>query len=69
MKGAKVQVRIFDKNSSSSSTEKPIEGKLGYVSMEIDLNNRHRVWVEIENVKDGEVWRYKPGMKAEIVIP
>jgi len=69
VKGAKVQVRIFDKNSSSSSTEKPIEGKLGYVSMEIDLNNRHRVWVEIENVKDGEVWRYKPGMKAEIVIP
>ena len=69
VQGAKVQVRIFDKNSSSSSQLKPIEGKLGYVSMEIDLNNRHRVWVEIENVKDGEVWRYKPGMKAEIVIP
>ncbi len=71
VKGTKVEVRIFDKNSSSSSSseQKPIEGTLGYVSMEVDLNSRHRVWVEIDNVKDDGVWRYKPGMTAEITIP
>ncbi|MDE0866315.1 MAG: HlyD family efflux transporter periplasmic adaptor subunit [Rubripirellula sp.] len=67
--GAKVEVTIYDKDSNATSDSKPIEGTLGYVSMEIDLNNRHRVWVEIENVKDDGVWRYKPGMKAKILIP
>ncbi len=69
VKGTKVEVRIFDKDESSSSEQKPIEGTLGYVSMEIDLNGRHRVWVEIDNVKDEGVWRYKPGMTADITIP
>ncbi len=69
VKGTKVEVRIFDKDESSSSDQKPIEGTLGYVSMEVDLNGRHRVWVEIDNVKDDGVWRYKPGMKADIRIP
>lgn len=69
VQGTKVEVRIFDKAESSSSAEKPIQGKLGYVSMEIDLNGRHRVWVEIDNVKDDGVWRYKPGMTADITIP
>ena len=69
VKGTKVEVRVFDKDESSSSEQKPIEGTLGYVSMEIDLNGRHRVWVEIDNVKDEGVWRYKPGMTADITIP
>ena len=69
VKGTKVEVRIFDKDESSSSDQKPIEGTLGYVSMEVDLNGRHRVWVEIDNVKDDGVWRYKPGMTADIRSP
>ena len=69
VKGTKVEVRIFDKDESSSSDQKPIEGTLGYVSMEVDLNGRHRVWVEIDNVKDDGVLRYKPGMTADIRIP
>ena len=33
------------------------------------LNNRHRVWVEIQNYKnDDDDWVIKPGMRAEIVI-
>jgi len=69
VKGTKVEVKVFDIGTSSSSEQKPIKGILGYVSMEIDLNGRHRVWVEIDNVKDDGVWRYKPGMTAEIKIP
>ncbi len=66
MQGTPVQVTIH----SESANDITINGKLGYVSMEIDLNNRHRVWVEIENYKnDRNDWAIKPGMKAEIVIP
>jgi multidrug efflux pump subunit AcrA (membrane-fusion protein) len=66
LQGTPVQVTIY---GGSENTIK-IDGKLGYVSMEIDLNNRHRVWVEIENFKnDRNDWVIKPGMRAEIVIP
>lgn len=64
--GTPVKVTIY----SESENAIQIEGKLGYVSMEIDLNGRHRVWVEIENYKDDRNdWAIKPGMRAEIVIP
>jgi multidrug efflux pump subunit AcrA (membrane-fusion protein) len=66
MQGTPVEVTI----QSESEYAIKINGKLGYVSMEIDLNNRHRVWVEIENYRnDQNDWVIKPGMKAEIVIP
>ncbi len=66
MQGTPVLVTIH----SESENEIQINGKLGYVSMEIDLNNRHRVWVEIENYRnDDNDWAIKPGMRAEIVIP
>lgn len=45
-----------------------INGKLDYVSMEVDLNRRYRVWVEIENKKIGNDWAIKPGMQADITI-
>ncbi|MCG8650473.1 MAG: efflux RND transporter periplasmic adaptor subunit, partial [Pirellulales bacterium] len=64
--GAPVQVLIY----SQADTEKPLtfSGKLGYVSMEIDLSNRHRVWVELENRKVNGDWMLKPGMRADIII-
>ncbi len=63
-KGAPVQLQIY------TELDKAIEvnGKLGYVSLEINSNDEYRVWVEIENQKIGEDWLYKPGMKAEIII-
>jgi multidrug efflux pump subunit AcrA (membrane-fusion protein) len=64
--GTPVQVTIY----SETENVIKVDGKLGYVSMEIDLNNRHRVWVEIQNYRnDDEDWVIKPGMRAEIVIP
>ncbi len=63
-KGTPVEVVIY--NEAANGTR--INGKLGFVSMEIDLNNRYRVWVEVENQKAGEEWSYKPGMRAEIII-
>lgn len=69
-------VKVVIENDVDPDKIIQIDGKLGYVSMEIDLNNRHRVWVEIENqpIKDeqsGKVvdWLIKPGMRASIKIP
>ena len=67
--GARVKISGLKKRAD-------LNGKLGYVSMEIDLNNRHRVWVEIQNQPiideaTGKVidWQIKPGMRASIKIP
>ncbi len=62
--GTPVKVMIYSQASDVLS----FDAKLGFVSMEIDLRNRHRVWVEVENKKIGNEWMIKPGMRAEIVI-
>ena len=62
--GTPVEVVIY----AGSEDGMRINGKLGYVSMEMDLNNKHRVWVEIDNKKVGDNWLFKPGMRAEIII-
>jgi multidrug resistance efflux pump len=69
-------VKVVIENDVDPDKTIKIDGTLGYVSMEIDLNDRHRVWVEIQNepIKDdatGKVidWLIKPGMRASIKIP
>jgi multidrug efflux pump subunit AcrA (membrane-fusion protein) len=64
VKGAPVRVKIYATNADPIE----IQGKLGFVSMELDGNGSHRVWVEIENRLDGDDWLVKPGMKAEIEL-
>ncbi|QDT07653.1 Multidrug export protein EmrA [Rubripirellula lacrimiformis] len=63
-KGTPVEVIIEDQVNDGTR----IQGQLGFVSMEIDLNDRYRVWVEIDNQKVGDDWKFKPGMKAQILI-
>jgi multidrug resistance efflux pump len=79
LKGTPVKVLIYthsdEQEGVSFASERdrskalPRDAKLGFVSMEIDLNNRRRVWVELENEKVGDDWLIKPGMRAEIIIP
>ena len=64
VQGTPVVVTIY----AGAGKEIKLEGKLGFVSMELDLKKRHRVWVEIENKKIGNDWVIKPGMRAEIEI-
>ncbi|MEM9587687.1 MAG: HlyD family efflux transporter periplasmic adaptor subunit, partial [Planctomycetota bacterium] len=45
-----------------------IEGRIGFVSAQVNSNNHHRVWVEIDNQKQGRDWIIKPGMQAKIEI-
>ncbi|QDT08346.1 efflux RND transporter periplasmic adaptor subunit [Stieleria marina] len=66
MKGLPVTVEVY--HSSDSSKPHRIDSKIAYVSSEIDLNNRYRIWVEIPNTPVGEDWLLRPGMRAEITI-
>lgn len=65
--GTPVRVRV----SVSSDSEEAVEvmGKIGFVSSEIDLRKRYRVWVDIDNQKNSQGgWLIKPGMQAEIIF-
>ena len=62
-KGAKVLVTVYQGDRSAT-----VEGNIGYVSMEVDVRDKNNIWVEIENEKFGNDWKFKPGMKAEITI-
>ncbi|MFK8110789.1 MAG: efflux RND transporter periplasmic adaptor subunit [Rubripirellula sp.] len=67
VKGAPVDITIYDGPENVNGIR--MQGKLGYVAMEIDINGKHRVWVEVENQRTptGD-WLIKPGMRADIVI-
>jgi multidrug efflux pump subunit AcrA (membrane-fusion protein) len=64
--GTPVRVRVMSETNADNAITVP--GEIGFVSSEIDLNNRYRVWVDIENRRVDNDWAIKPGMKAEIVI-
>lgn len=69
LQGAPVTVLVYRLGVRDDSKAEKIPGKLGFVSMELDINKRYRVWVEIENKRlpNGD-WLYKPGMPADIII-
>ena len=67
-RGTAVVVEIFNRGDD----EKPIRvnATISYVSTEINMDDRHRVWAEVKNQPIGnENWVIKPGMRAEIIIP
>lgn len=64
VKGAAVKVKIY----TSDDRQLEIDGVLGYVSMELNGNGQHRVWVEVENQRIDSDWLIKPGMEAEMEI-
>ncbi len=64
--GTPVQIVVY--NQADRGQAITIDGRLGFVSSEVDLNDRYRVWVEIDNPRNGNTWMIKPGMEAEITI-
>lgn len=64
VRGAPVTVEIFLTNDES----RQLEGKIGFVSSQIDAHQRYRVWVDIENVQEAGGWVIKPGMPAMIKL-
>ncbi|MEM0926050.1 MAG: HlyD family efflux transporter periplasmic adaptor subunit [Planctomycetota bacterium] len=67
-KDAPVRVSIVVGGTEIDPVYKQMEGTIGYVSTELDLNERHRIWVEITNERDGDDWVIKPGMAAKMEI-
>jgi multidrug resistance efflux pump len=66
---AKVMIYANTKRSEGESADAiRLDAKVGFVSSEIDLNHRYRIWVEIDNRQIGEDWVFKPGMEADIVV-
>ena len=69
--GTPVQVLIYangDREKADPATAIRFDAKIGFVSSEIDLANRYRIWVEIQNEPDGNDWTIKPGMEADIIV-
>ncbi|QEF96313.1 p-hydroxybenzoic acid efflux subunit AaeA [Stieleria maiorica] len=67
-KGADVKVEITVGGTSTNPVIQTFVGKIDYVSMELDLNKRHRIWVKVPNQRDGDDWLIKPGMRATMQI-
>lgn len=63
--GTPAQVLIYHRTDEDPIA---IDAELGFVSTEIDLNNRLRIWVKVKNERVGNDWLIKPGMRAEIII-
>jgi multidrug efflux pump subunit AcrA (membrane-fusion protein) len=69
--GTPAKVLIYanaDRAQADKSQAIQLEAKIGFVSSEIDLNNRYRMWVEVENTRNGNEWLIKPGMEADITV-
>lgn len=70
-RGTPVKVMIYAnsrRTEASAADAIAVDAKIGFVSSEIDLNHRYRIWVEIENRQVGDEWVFKPGMEADIQI-
>jgi len=66
-RGAPVTVEVF----IAQNQRRTLEGKLGFVSSEMDVNQRYRVWVDVPNVRQAgpeSDWLLKPGMRATIEL-
>jgi len=70
-RGTPVKVMIYAnsrRTGASTADAIGVDAKIGFVSSEIDLNHRYRIWVEVENQQVGDEWVFKPGMEADIQI-
>jgi len=69
--GTPAQVRIYanaDRKLANPEQAIKLDATIGFVSSEIDLNNRYRIWVEVKNERRGQDWLIKPGMEADVTI-
>ena len=66
VRGAPVTINVL----TSTDREKPVSfnARIDFVSSQVDLAGRRRIWVDVQNVKQGDGWVIQPGMEAEIVF-
>lgn len=64
--GTPVRVKVYSEHDADNAID--VESTVGFVSSEIDLNNRYRIWVDVDNHRIKNDWAIKPGMRAEISV-
>ncbi|MCO8123875.1 HlyD family efflux transporter periplasmic adaptor subunit [Stieleria sp. TO1_6] len=67
-RGAPVEVLVTVGGSSTRPVTKRFNGVIDYVSTELDLKQRHRIWVRVVNERVGDGWLIMPGMAATLQI-
>ncbi len=67
-KGVPVKVTIVVGGTPSEPVTREYQGQIEYVSTELDLNKRLRIWVSVPNERVGDDWLIKPGMAASMMI-
>ncbi len=71
-KGTPAKVMVYqatnDLNKPDPAQAIQLDATIGFVSSVVDLNNRYRVWVEVQNERRGDDWVIKPGMEAAITV-
>ena len=67
-RGTPVQITVTVGGSSTAPVTRSFTAKIEYVSTELDLNGRHRIWASIPNEADGDDWLLKPGMRATMKL-
>lgn len=67
-RGASVEVTVTMGGTATNPVTRKLKSTIEYVSTELDLNKRHRIWVSLPNERKGEDWLIKPGMRAEMRI-
>lgn len=67
-KGAPVKIEVVVGRDAGGAKKRSFDGVIEYVSTELDLQKRHRVWVSIPNELVGDDWLIKPGMAASMRI-
>jgi multidrug resistance efflux pump len=65
---AKVVIYANARRDDGQASTVQLDARVGFVSSEIDINHRYRIWVEIDNRQLGEDWVFKPGMEADITV-
>jgi multidrug resistance efflux pump len=66
--GLPVEIEVTVGGTTDQPETKRFQSVVEYVSTEIDINNRHRIWASIPNQRVGQDWMLKPGMRATMRI-
>lgn len=66
--GSPVTVSVMVGGTATEPETRTYRGKIEYVSTELDLAKRHRIWVSVPNERNGDDWLIKPGMSATMRI-
>lgn len=62
--GRNAQVRI----ALARGIEEVFPGRVTFVSPIVQPGGDYRVWLEVKNRLDGDVWQLRPGLEAEVII-